>query len=262
MSVVRVNGIRLYYERRGTGAPVLVIPGIATIVSDYRSLVDGLAAAFDVVVYDNRGSGASDKPDEPYSMPLLASDAAGLLRALGIERAHVIGFAMGGLIAQHLALEFPHLVSRLVLACTHAGTKSFTRPSREVGRAFQSPTEDWAKRMQAFARYACAPDFAAREPERYAAFVRKKSADVEPFYAYRRQLEATLGYDTYDLLPAITTPTLVITGAADAIVPAANSRVLAERIPHARLVVIEGAGHFFFAERPAETMRALREFLL
>ena len=152
------------------------------------------------------------------------------------------------------------IVARLVLACTHAGTPSAIRPAREVARAFQLPTEDWAERMRVLAGYAFAPSFATRQPERYAAIVRKKSNDVQPFYAYRRQVEATLTHDSADRLPAITAPTLVITGAEDAIIPAANSRVLAGRIPRARLVIVGGAGHLFFIERPAETLGALRAF--
>jgi pimeloyl-ACP methyl ester carboxylesterase len=261
MPTVDANGVDLYYERSGTGPPVLIIPGIPAVVSDCRPLVDGLADAFDVIAYDNRGSGASGKPDTPYSGALLARDAAALLGVLGVGRAHVLGFSFGGMIAQHLALDSAHLVSRLVLACTHAGLAHAAAPSRDVAKAFQLRTEDWGERIRALAVHAFAPDFREREPEAYAAFVRKKSEDAQPSHAYRRQLEASVAHDTFERLPGIACPTLVITGREDRVVPAENSRVLAGRIPNARLAVVENAGHLFFVEKPAESLAAIRGFL-
>src|SRR5262249_55668920 len=123
MPTIEANGVALYYERRGTGPPVLIIPGIPAVVSDCAPLGDALCGSFDVIVYDNRGSGGSEKPDAPYSAELLARDAAALLGILSINHVRVLGFSFGGMIAQHLALEFPHLVARLVLACTHAGLR-------------------------------------------------------------------------------------------------------------------------------------------
>jgi pimeloyl-ACP methyl ester carboxylesterase len=261
MPTVEANGVGIYYERRGTGPPVLIIPGIPAVVSDCEPLVEGLCDSFDVIVYDNRGSGNSDKPDAPYSAELLARDAAALLRVLGLSRVHVLGFSLGGMIAQHLVLEFPHAVSRLVLACTHAGLRHSVPPSREVAKAFQLRTEDWAERIRALAVYAFAPDFPERNPSMYAAFVEKKSRDRQPPHAYRRQLEASITHDTYDRLPEIACPTLVIAGLEDLVIPAQNSRVLANRIPNARLVVIENVGHLFFVEKPAESIAMIREFL-
>lgn len=260
--LVRVNGVRLYYERRGTGPAVLIIPGIPAVVSDCLPLAENLSDRFTVIAYDNRGSGQSDKPDHPYTMQQLARDAAKLLEALGVERAHVLGFSMGGMIAQHLALDLPDRVRRLVLACTHAGLRHAIPPSREVARAFQRDTATWRERIELLAPYAFEKSYPEREPEHFAAFVEKKARDEQPLYAYRRQLAASIRHDSHDRLPEISQPTLVITGSADAVVPAENSRLLAQRIPSARLSVIEQAGHLFFMEKPAETIRVLREFLL
>jgi pimeloyl-ACP methyl ester carboxylesterase len=166
------------------------------------------------------------------------------------------------MIAQQFALDFPHVTSRLVLACTHAGLRHSLPPSRDVAKAFQLPTEDWGERIRALAVYAFAPGFAERESDTYAAFVRKKSQDRQPLYAYRRQLEASLTHDTYDRLPEIACPTLVITGLEDLVIPAENSRVLADRIPNARLIAVRNAGHLFFIEKPAETVATIRDFLV
>ena len=102
MPTVEANGVSIYYERRGTGPPVLIVPGIPAVVSDCGPLVDALCNSFDVIVYDNRGSGKSEKPDAPYSTELLARDAAALLRILEVSRSHVIGFSFGGMIGQRL----------------------------------------------------------------------------------------------------------------------------------------------------------------
>jgi pimeloyl-ACP methyl ester carboxylesterase len=261
MPTVEANGVGLYYERCGTGPPVMIIPGIPAVVSDCGPLVDALCDSFDVIVYDNRGSGNSEKPNAPYSAELLARDAAALLRVLRLSRVRVLGFSFGGMIAQHLTLDFPQVVCRLVLACTHAGLRHWVRPSRDVAKAFQLRTEDWGERIRALAVYAFAPEFPARQPDTYAAFVEKKSKDSQPLHAYRRQLEASISHDAYDRLPDIACPTLVITGLEDLVVPAENSRVLAARIPNARLILIENVGHLFFIEQPAETTTTIREFL-
>lgn len=262
MSFAQVNGVKLYYERHGQGPEVLVIPGIPAIVSDCLPLIEGLSDAFTVTVYDNRGSGQSDAPDDPYSMELLTRDAAGLLGDVGVSAAHIIGFSMGGMIAQHLALGFPETVRSLVLACAHAGLAHAIPPPADVAKAFQQRTPTWRDRIEALAPYAFAAGFPEGHPEQFAAFIEKKSRDEQTPHGYRRQLEAVIAHDTYERLPEIPQHTLVMTGSEDRVVPAANSRLLAMRIPNADLCVIEGAGHLFFAEKPRETIGALRKFLL
>jgi pimeloyl-ACP methyl ester carboxylesterase len=262
MAHADVNGIRLHFEEWGRGTPVLIIPGIPAVVSDCAGLAEGLADRFRVVAFDNRGSGQSTKPDEPYSIGGFAADATGLLDTLGIGRAHVVGFSMGGMIAQELAIAAPDRLIGLVLACTHAGLKHATPPSPAAAEAFRLDARSWAERMRVLAPFAFSPGYARRHPEAFETFVEKKSRDEQPDFAYRRQLAASVRHDTLARLCRITVPTLVITGSDDAVVPAANSRLLADRIPDARLVVVPGAGHLFFAERPTEAVDAIKAFLL
>jgi len=256
------NGLRIHYEERGSGFPVLVIPGIPAVVSDCLPILDQLAGDFRAIAYDNRGSGASDKPDEPYSIALLAADAVSLLDALGVERAHVVGFSMGGMIAQEIALGYPRRVDHLVLACTHCGLRHSDPPVSEAAEAFQLETDSWSERIRGLARFAFAPDYFEREPSAFDAFVAKKIADEQPLFAYKRQLAASVRHDTRDRLHRIESPTLVLTGSEDLVIPASNSGRLAEAIPNAKLAIIEGARHLFFAEKPEETRRILRSFLL
>jgi 3-oxoadipate enol-lactonase len=258
MPTAAVNDAVLYYEEWGAGPPLLLIAGIPAVVSDWEPLASSLADSYRVIAYDNRGSGGSSVTPGPYSTAQLADDAAGLLDAVGIERAHVFGMSLGGMIAQELALRHPDRVEGLVLGCTHAGTRHAERQPRHTVRAFAMETEDWPARMQALAplafRHGAEEEFVRR-------FVAKKSKDVQNPEGYAAQIAAALGHDTYDRLPDIAAPTLVITGDDDQVIPAASSLPLQERIPGATLHVVRGAGHLFFLERPAETERVLRGFL-
>jgi 3-oxoadipate enol-lactonase len=253
------NKVRIYYESHGQGPALLLVPGIPAISSDWFPFADRLSERFQVVAYDNRGSGRSDAPPDLYSTRELAADAAAVLDALGLERAHVFGVSLGGMIAQEFALAFPERVNRLVLGCTHASTQAAVRPRREVSLAFAFETDDWAERMRALAPFAFSPNV---DPQLLAEFITKKSSDVQPNHGYGGQVAAVLEHDALDRLDVIERPTLVITGSQDAVIPAVNSETLRERIPGAQLDVIDGAGHLFFIERPERTLAALERFLL
>jgi 3-oxoadipate enol-lactonase len=255
---VQSDDVRIYYEAHGKGPALLLVPGIPAISSDWFPFADGLSERFRVVVYDNRGSGRSDAPPGPYSTRKLAGDAVAVLDTLEIERAHVFGVSLGGMIAQELAIGFPKRLDRLVLGCTQASTRAAVRPGREVSLAFAFETDDWAERMRVLAPFAFAPDVDA---QLLASFIDKKSVDVQPEHGYRGQIGAVLGHDALDRLGSIERPTLVVTGAEDAVIPAENSETLRERIPRARLEVIEGAGHLFFIEQPERTLAVLETFL-
>jgi pimeloyl-ACP methyl ester carboxylesterase len=250
--------LKLHYEERGSGKPLLLVAGIPAIVSDWEPLAERLSASRRVIAFDNRGSGQSDVTPGPYTTAQLAADAVGLLDQLEIERADVFGISLGGMIAQELALGWPERVDRLVLGCTHCGVEHAARMPRETGRAFAMETDDWARRMEGLAPAAFAT---GADPEFVAGFIAKKSRDVQDPEGYQGQIAAALTHDTYDRLPRIDRPTLILTGDDDRVIPAASSDPLHERIPGSRLEVISGTGHLFFLERLDETVRLLEEFL-
>lgn len=260
MPLARPDDVAIYYEEHGdAGDPaLLLVPGIPAISTDWFPFADPLKGRSRVVVYDNRGSGRSDAPPGPYSTPQLARDAVAVLDALEIERAHVFGASLGGMIAEELAIGFPGRVDRLVLGCTHACAKSAVRPRREVSLAFASETDDWAERMRTLAPFAFAPGV---DPQLLARFIDKKVGDVQPDHGYHGQRVAVRDHDAVDRLASIEQPTLVITGSEDQIIPPENSEILRERIPQARLEVIDGAGHLFFLEAPERTLELLDAFL-
>jgi 3-oxoadipate enol-lactonase len=254
----QLGELDLHYVERGSGPALLLVPGIPAIASDWAPLAERLSGSRRVIAYDNRGSGASSVTPAPYTCVQLAADAVALLDELGVERADVFGMSLGGMIAQELALGWPNRVNRLVLGCTHCGLEHAARPEREAGRAFAMETDDWAERMEALAPFAFA---AGVDGELLNRFVEKKAADVQDPEGYRGQIAAALAHDTYDRLPAIDCPTLILTGDNDRVIPRASSDVLHECIPGSRLEVIAGAGHLFFLERPEESGRLLGDFL-
>jgi pimeloyl-ACP methyl ester carboxylesterase len=256
---VALGDIEMHYEERGAGKPLLLVPGIPAIASDWAPLAEPLSRTRRVIAYDNRGSGATTVTPAPYTAAGLAADAVALLDALEIERADVFGMSLGGMIAQELALGWPERVDRVVLGCTHCGLAHAEPPEREAGRAFAMETDDWADRMRALAPFAFA---AGVDGEFLEGFIEKKSGDVQDAEGYAGQIAAAVGHDTYDRLPQIGRPTLIVTGDGDRVIPGASSQVMHERIPGSRLEVVAGAGHLFFLERPEATLLLLDEFLL
>jgi pimeloyl-ACP methyl ester carboxylesterase len=258
VATAALDDIELHYEERGAGRPLLLIAGIPAVASDWAPLAERLSGARRTIAYDNRGSGRSGVTAAPYTCAQLAADAVGLLDALDIERADVFGMSLGGMIAQELALGWPDRVGRLVLGCTHCGLAHAARPPREAGLAFAMETDDWALRMRTLAPFAFT---AGVDPDLLRRFIAKKSGDVQTAEGYRGQVAAVLGHDTYDRLPQIEHPTLIVTGDDDRVIPAPSSEVLHERIPGSALHVVAGAGHLFFLERPEESAGLLERFL-
>ena len=252
------DGLALGYIDRGEGQALLLIAGIPAVADDWDSLALPLSASRRVIAYDNRGSGRSSVTPGPYSTAQLAADAVALLDHLQIERADVFGMSMGGMIAQELALARPERVRRLVLGCTHAGVAHAAPQPRDTARAFAMQTDDWGERMRALAPFAFASGV---DRDLLGRFIAKKSADAQDPAGYAAQIQAVLAHDTAARLGEISAPTLVLTGDDDRVIPGESSELLRERIPGARLEVIAGAGHLFFIERPAETLRLLEEFL-
>jgi 3-oxoadipate enol-lactonase len=253
-----LEDVELNYIDTGRGPALLLIVGIPAVASDWAALAEPLAGSRRVIAYDNRGSGGSTVTPGPYTTRMLAVDAVALLDHLGVERADVFGMSLGGMIAQELALGWPERVDRLVLGCTHAGIAHAAPQPRESARAFALETDDWPLRMRTLAPFAFSANVGSDMLEQ---FIEKKSRDVQQMEGYRAQIAAVLAHDTYDRLPRIDRPTLILTGDDDRVIPAPSSAVLHERIPGSRLEVIAGGGHLFFIECPQETLRLLTDFL-
>jgi len=274
MSTVRVGDIELYYEEHGDGDPLLCVMGLAVDSTGWILQVPDFARHYRTIVYDNRGVGRSAKPRGPYTIAQMGDDAAGLLDALGVERAHVLGVSMGGMIAQELALRHPKRVRGLVLACTYPEPDAAVAAQRAEGLAAfgGSVGADGTAQIDIggvdpFAFFQLLlprvfnVDFIERELPRLMELfggALQYGFDMEAVMA---QVEATMGHRTTDRLHAIKAPTLVITGDNDQLISCTNSDALARHIPGARLVKVPGGSHAFNFETPALFNREVLDFL-
>jgi 3-oxoadipate enol-lactonase len=250
------RGCRLYYELAGeTGRPVLVlIRGLGRSSRHWGPLVPLLAPHLRLLLLDNRGVGRSDAPWPPYTTAQLARDVAAVMDAAGIARAHVFGMSLGGMIAQHLALAYPDRVDRLIIGCSTAGgQRAHATPARSQRTMLRAAFGDHGPLGELLVSEVTAAQRAHWDELRR----------IEPlrFRGFVGQAIAARRHDTYARLGEIAQPTLVLTGDDDAIIPPANSQLLAARIPRAKLVILPGARHDFTADRPADAVRALLEFL-
>jgi pimeloyl-ACP methyl ester carboxylesterase len=211
-----VSGIHIHCEVRGRGRPLLLILGLGADVSEYTALIDQLAARSQVIAFDNRGAGRTDKPDAPYSIEMMAADALGVLDTLGVPRACVLGISLGGRIAMELALRHPERVERLILVSTSARV-----------------VPSW-RRRHLYPILSGMPLFRSRNPQ--------------PRYAFVRQMEASTGYDAGPRLRELGMPTLVMHGRSDRAAPLAMAEEMRREIPGSRLLTFRG-GHLFFLVR-------------
>ena len=261
MTVVQVGEIELDYERSGAGPPLLLIMGLSgTALSWGEPFLQELRQDFDVIAYDHRGIGASSRLDGPITIRELAADAAGLLEALELDSAHVLGISMGGMIAQELALAHPERIRTLALGCTYCGGPGSVRASEEVWTrviaAGRSGDRELVLRTMWEINVSAA--FSAEEPQRER-FVERALRRRVAVAVIEQQARAASAHDTSSRLGEIELPTLVIHGTEDQMIPVGNGHMIAQLIPGARLEILDGVGHMFFLERPersAELMRA------
>jgi len=258
----RINGVELAYDLQGAGEPLVLIHGAQGDQSMFAGIAPAFANQFRVLTFDQRGSGLSEKPDMEFSMALLADDTAALMEHVGFASAHIIGVSMGGMIAQEFALRHPHKVRSLVLGCTTPGGPKAVRIGGEaLTTAYSTEPLSPEERGRALAEAAFTKGYIAQHPEIIPAMIEaRRQRPLDPV-ALSHRMKAAYAHDAYDRLPHIACPTLVITGKDDVLISWENSRILAERIPGAKLVLLEHAGHVFWLEQPEQSRAAILAFL-
>jgi 3-oxoadipate enol-lactonase len=274
MSTAKVGDLDVYYEVHGTGDPLLLIMGLAADSTAWMFQVPDFEQHYRTIVFDNRGVGRTSKPAGPYTMHQMADDAAGLLDALAVDRAHVVGVSMGGMIAQELAIRYPGRVRSLVLACTYPEPDAEIERNRrftveKLGGSVTSEGElevdfkaihpmDF---LQQLLPTVFNPEFIARELPKLIQVFSGALQYGFSMEAILGQVAAAMSHKATDRLHEIAVPTLVITGDADRLIPPANSDILAKYIPGAKLVRVPGGSHGFNFETPDVFNRAVLEFL-
>jgi 3-oxoadipate enol-lactonase len=258
----RVNEVELAYELRGVGPMLVMIHGAQGDQTMFNDLTNRFADRFRVLTFDQRGSGLSEKPQSGYSIASLADDTAALIDHLGSAAADVIGVSMGGTIAQELVLRHPAKVRSLILGCTTPGGPNAIRiGSSAFAAAYSTQPMTAEERGRALAEAAFTSSYVEQHPEIVPAMIEaRRQRPLDPA-ALEQRIRAVIAHNAYDRLSQIACPTLVITGKDDALVAWQNSELLAQRIPGARLVVLEPAGHCFWLEQPQKSFGAMVEFL-
>ncbi len=264
MPHLQVGEVELYYQLGGQGPRLLYLGGTGGDLRQKPGVFEWpLARSFTVLAFDQRGQGRSAKPDQPYTMADYADDAAGLLRALGWGPCPVVGFSFGAMVAQELALRHPELVERLALLCGPAGGRGgASYPLHEI---WDLPVKEKAARLLELSDLRRDQAWKEAHAEEWQALLGETMARLslgeespEAVMGARRQLEARKHHDTWERLPRIQVPVLVLAGRHDGVAPLEAMRKLAERLPRARLEVFEG-GHYFHLQDP-RAFEAVVEF--
>jgi len=254
--------VHIAWERQGGGEPLLLIHGLGYARWGWEPVLPGLAERFDVISFDNRGIGESAAPPGPYTVEEMAADAVQVLDEAGVDRAHVVGTSLGGMVAIELALSYPERVDGLVLACTTpGGPNAHPMPKRTVALVALAATLEPPVALRRFVENALAPATPERRPELVEEILAHRLAAPQDPVAWVAQASAGATFDRYECLAEIEAPTLVQAGTEDVVVDPRNSELLEQHLPDARLELHPGTGHLFFWEEPERFVASVTRFL-
>lgn len=267
MPIAKLEDVELYYQIKGEGKPLVMITGYSGNSDGWDNLVprsETMSKKFKVIIFDNRGTGRSSKPDGPYSISIMANDVAKLLNYLSIEKAHVLGTSMGGAIAQEVALRHPEKVDSLVLFCTTPGGSLRHDPKQKeatekLSWMFSPPKgmtmDDIRDTILGMVYY---PDFFNANRDQILANIPERPTVPETLI---KQYVALWEHDTVDRLGFISARTLIVHGKDDLLLFPNGAELIAEKIPCAKLLMYENASHSVFEEKWDEIYPELVEFL-
>ena len=262
IATVRVGEVSLAYEARGRGSPIVLVAGGFMNMDLWDAQMAMLSATHQVVRFDLRGVGASDKPTRGYNIEQLAADTAQLIATLNLAPGVIFGSSLGGMIAIETALQAPSLVSALILAGTSAGARGIPTPRATQEEMFAGALmHSTEESTEALYRVLFHSDYPQHHPALIEQAIAKRRAYPPPPVAMMQPLQSAAIYDPLDRLRNLQIPTLVLHGAEDRLVPADNSRLLAETIPGAQCHVIEDAGHAVVLEAAESVSSAVEAFL-
>ncbi|MGY4417786.1 pimeloyl-ACP methyl ester carboxylesterase [Bradyrhizobium sp. JR6.1] len=263
MQIAEANGIDIAYRVQGSGPPLVLVMGYRLSSAAWpAAFVDMLARQFTLVTFDNRGTGQSEKPVHGYALANMARDIHALLNILNLGRVHLLGYSMGGAIAQEFVRQFPERVRCLILCATMCGGVHATYANAPVVRVMRdldglSP-EQVARQIW---KVTYAPAYLTGNRDAATEQMRREIALPTPLHAADLQFQAFAEFDGSRALGDIRCPTLVLTGDLDQLIPPQNSLMMAKRIPKARLIVLPEGGHRVLWERTEECIHHIVAFL-
>jgi pimeloyl-ACP methyl ester carboxylesterase len=266
MLKIDANGIEISYHIQGTGEPLVLIAGLGYDHWMWHRMVPSLADKFQVIVFDNRGVGQTDKPEGPYTAQLLADDTVGLMVALGIKQAHVMGHSMGGFVAQALVLDHPTMVRKLILSATNFGGSRHIPVTPEALAVLTDLSGDPIERLRRGIVISTAPGFVEQHPEIVREWLDYRLQHPLDPTGYQAQLAIGLALTAEEAafeprLRQVQVPTLVLFGEHDKVVPPGNAALLAQQLPKSSVHILPNAGHFFPLEVPESAAAAVSGFL-
>lgn len=260
----KINNTELYYEIHGDGDPLIMIMGLSANIDWWPpTFLEKIKKNFKTIIFDNRDAGRSENSGENYELKDMATDTIKLMDKLNIDKAHILGISMGGMIAQELVLEYPERVDKLILASTNCGNPKSILPSKKVlaeltkdrkGRSDIDIIKDFIELLYTDEFIEQNPDFIEKTK------IRMLRAPIKP-EAYKRQINAILTFNTGRRLKDIEAPTLVIHGKEDILLPPKNAEIIANAIPNAELQYFENSGHALFSHKPEKTSELVLNFL-
>ena len=257
MPYVQINGIKTEYDLYGEGPPLLLIHGLGSSGRDWEMQIDAFSEYFQVVVYDVRGHGKSEKPPGPYSVPLFAEDCAELLKVLGFDRVHVVGISMGGMIALQLAADYPEMVQDLVII--NSGPDLVVRSIKDLILLWQRLIIVKLLGMRKMGEVLSKRLFPKPDQEDLREIFVERWAENDP-RAYNLTLKGLVGWSVVEKLSSINCPTLVVAADLD-YTPLDVKTAMVEQIPNAQLAVMKDAHHAAPMEYPEQFNQILRNFL-
>jgi len=260
----KVNDINMYYEIHGDGFPLVMIMGLSLSLEEWDApFINELSKNFKTIIFDNRGAGRTDKPNVEYSIKMFAADTTGLMNALNIQRAHLLGVSMGGMIAQELVLNYPERVEKLILWGTNCGGTKSIPPSLVAFRLLLGAIEGLTpeKITKASIPLILTKEFRKNNPDYVEDKIRRFLKFPIPLNIYNRQLRAIMNFNTYRRLKNINTPTLIMQGKKDILNPYQNAKILAEKIPGANVSLFNNSGHAIYPHEPEKFIKTILDFL-
>jgi pimeloyl-ACP methyl ester carboxylesterase len=260
MAWAELSDCRCYYELLGEGEPLLLIPGLGVTSRMWDPIAADLAQFFSVILFDNRGIGLSEARRKPQSLRDLVSDIVELLDYLQLDRSHVLGVSLGGVIAQHVAIDHPSRVDRLVLAsCADTFSPYLRQMSMLLAHSLRRfPREMFIRTMELLGT---APEFLDANADLVEQRVKSKCSSHVPARAVGNQLRCLAASEIEPAHFRISAPTLVVAGEYDPIIPGCYSKRLAEKIPGSIFHLVPGAGHNPLVDHPQLTLPTVIDFL-
>lgn len=257
--------IEINYREVGSGEPLVLIGGLTSVLEVWDLMVPELSKHYRVITPDNRGSGKTKIPnDDGNRAPAhMARDIRILLDGLGLDKVHLLGASMGGMVVQEFAIAYPERLASLCVCCSNVGGSRTVQASREVLEQFLGETQKPKSLEEARAAMGILihPDSLTKATDNLDFYIQTRDAQPHSREELGRRTLGVSQLDTYDRLTGVAAPTLIVTGSHDQLVPKENSKIIHQAIAGSEYVEIENTGHVFFAERPDASSRALLDFL-